>query len=140
MAEVRQTILSLKNSRAGWDDLPAVVAKQSIDNYTERLTCLLNRSFSDGIYPSELKLARIVPIFKSGDITVLSNYRLISILSFFAMVFEKLLYTYLIIFFDINDILQKQQFFAFEKHSTQQAIITRVESITNARKSGDIAI
>ena len=115
MAEVRQTILSLKNSRAGWNDLPAVVAKQSIDNYTERLTCLLNRSFSDSIYPGKLKLARIVSIFKSGDITVLSNYRLISILSFFAKVFEKLLYTYLLIFFDINDILHKQQFFCFRE-------------------------
>ena len=74
MAEVKQTILSLKNSRAGWNDLPAVVAKQSIDNYTERLTCLLNRSFSDSIYPGELKLARIVPIFKSGNITVLIQF------------------------------------------------------------------
>ena len=53
MAEVRQTILSLKNSSAGWDDLPAVVAKQSIDSYIEPLTCLINRSFSDGIFPDE---------------------------------------------------------------------------------------
>ena len=75
MAEVRQTILSLKNLSAGWDDLPTVVAKQSIDSYIEPLTCLINRSFSDGIFPDELKLARIVPIFKSGDSTVLSNYR-----------------------------------------------------------------
>ena len=47
LIEVRQTILSLKNSSAGWDDLPALVAKQSIDSYTEPLTCLINQSFSD---------------------------------------------------------------------------------------------
>ena len=74
IAEVRQTILSMKNSSAGWDDVPARVAKQSIDSYIEPLTCLINRSFADGIFPNELKLARIVPIFKSGDCTVLSNY------------------------------------------------------------------
>ena len=54
MAEVRQTLLSLKNSIAGWDDLPAVVSKQSIDSYIEPLACLINRSFSDDIFPDEL--------------------------------------------------------------------------------------
>ena len=62
-----------------WNDFPARAAKQSIDSYIEPLTCLINRSFTDGIFPSELKLARIVPIFKSGDCTFLSNYRPISI-------------------------------------------------------------
>ena len=99
------------------------VAKQSIDSYIEPLTCLINRSFADGIFPNELKLARIVPIFKSGDCTVLSNYRPISILTFFAKVFEKLLYKYLLDFFDDNDIFYQHQFGFREKHSTQQAII-----------------
>ena len=40
--KVRQTILSLKNSSAGWDDFPALVAKQSIESYIEPLTCLIN--------------------------------------------------------------------------------------------------
>ena len=123
MIEVRQTIVSLKNSSAGWDDLPALVAKQSIDSYIEPLKCLINRSFSDGIFPNELKLARVVPIFKSGDSTVLSNYRPISILSFFAKVFEKLLYKYLLNFLDDNNILYNYQFSFREKHSTQQAIL-----------------
>ena len=89
IAEVRQTILSFNNSSRGWDDFPAIVAKQSID--IEPLTCLLNRSFTDEIFPNELKLARVVPIFKSGDPANLSNYRPISILSLFAKTFEKLL-------------------------------------------------
>ena len=103
IAEVRQTILSFNNSSPGWDDFPAIVAKQSIDSYIEPLTCLINRSFADGIFPNELKLARVVPIFKSGDSANLSNYRPISILSLFAKTFEKLLYKYLINFLNIND-------------------------------------
>ena len=82
LAEVRQTILSLKNASAGWDDFPAFVAKQSIESYIEPLTCLINRSFTEGIFPTELKLARVVPIYKSGDSAIFSNYRPISILSF----------------------------------------------------------
>ena len=53
IAEVRQTILSFNNSSPGWDDFPAIVAKQSIDSYIEPLTCLINRSFADVIFPNE---------------------------------------------------------------------------------------
>ena len=116
--------MSMKNSSAGWDDFPALVAKQSIDSYIEPLTCLINRSFKDGIFPSELKLARVVPIFKCSDSTALSNYRPISILSFFSKIFEKLLYNGLLNFLDANDIIYKHQFGFRERHSTQQAIIT----------------
>ena len=62
MAEVRQTILSLKNYSAGWADFPALVAKQSIKSYIEPFTFLINRSFLEGTFPTELKLARVVPI------------------------------------------------------------------------------
>ena len=41
----------MNNSSAGWDNFPALVAKQSIDSYIEPLTCLINRSFADGIFP-----------------------------------------------------------------------------------------
>ena len=122
IAEVRQTILSFNNSSPGWDDFPANVAKQSIDSYIEPLTCLINRSFADGIFPNELKLARVVPIFKS------------------AKTFEKLLYKYLINFLNIKDTVYKNQFGFREKHSTQQAIISLVEKIADSWDSEDIVI
>ena len=108
----------IHNSSAGWDEIPALVPKQSHDSYIEPLTCLLNRCFHDGSFPIELKLARVEPIFKSGDSSVLINYRPISILSFFAKVFEKLLCKYLIDFLDSNNVLYKHQFGFREKHCT----------------------
>ena len=140
LAEVRQTVMSMKNSSAGWDEFPALVAKQSIDSYIEPLTCLINRSFMDGIFPNELKLARVVPIFKCGDSTAPSNYRPISILSFFSKIFEKLLYKCLLNFLDANDIIYKYQFGFRERHSTQLAIISLVEKITKSWESDDIVI
>ena len=41
--------------------------KQCVDTYVEPITVLINNSFYHGIFPDELKLARVVPIFKSGD-------------------------------------------------------------------------
>ena len=82
LAEVKQTILSLKNSSAAWDQFPALVAKQSIESYIEPLNCFINTLFTEGIFPTELKLARVVPIYKSDDSAIFSIP--ISILSFFA--------------------------------------------------------
>ena len=48
-------------------------------------------------FPIELKLARVVPIFKTGYQTELINYRPISVLSFFQKFLRKLcIITYLI--------------------------------------------
>ena len=104
------------------------------------MTYLINRSFKDGIFPNELKLARVVPIFKCGDSTAPSNYRPISILSFFSKIFEKLLYKYLLNFLDANDIIYKYQFGFRDRHSTQLAIISLVEKITKSLESDDIVI
>ena len=92
------------------------------------------------MYPNELKLARVVPIYKSGDSANLSNYRPISIPSLFAKTFEKLLYKYLINFLNTNDTIYKNQFGFRERHLTQQAIISLVEKIADSWDSDDIVI
>ena len=61
--DVKNTILSLKNSSPGCDEFPAFIAKQWIDNYVVPLTYVINMSLMEGIFSSELKLAKVVPIF-----------------------------------------------------------------------------
>ena len=80
---------------------------------------LIHRSFKDGIFPSELKLARVVPVFKCGDSTTPNNYRPISILSFFSEIFEKLLYKCLLNFLDANEIIYMHEFGFRVRHSMQ---------------------
>ena len=60
--DINTTILSLKNSSPGYDELPASIAKQCIDNYVVPLTYIVNMSLTEGVFPSELKLAKVVPI------------------------------------------------------------------------------
>ena len=79
--DVKNTILSLKNSSPGYDEFHTFIAKQCIDNYVVTLTYVINM---EGIFPSELKLAKVVPIFKSGESDKVHNYRPISVLSFFS--------------------------------------------------------
>ena len=88
--EVTQVISTLKNSSAGWDQLTTLKAKDCVNGNIELLTYLINTSFTEGIFPIELNLARVVPIFRTGNQTELTNYRSISVLSFFSKVLRKL--------------------------------------------------
>ena len=50
--------------------MPTCVAKKCVDCFIKPLTYIINASFREGIFPTELKLARVVPIFKAGDQTI----------------------------------------------------------------------
>ena len=73
---VKNSILSLKNSSPGYDEFPAFLAK---DNLVVPLTYVINMSFMEGIFPSELKLAKIEPIIKSDESELVPNYRPLSV-------------------------------------------------------------
>ena len=79
----------------GYDELQAHILKQNIVLYIKPLTHLVNTSIIKGIFPDELKIAKVIPIFKSGNKDLIENYRPISILSVFTKVFEKVMYKHL---------------------------------------------
>ena len=138
--EVSDIIKSLSNSSAGWDGFPISIAKQCSKNFVKPLTALINSSFREGVFPRELKKARVVPIFKTGDKSLINNYRPISILSFYSKVFEKLMYNKMYNFIEANDILYAHQYGFRRGHSTQQAIITLIDKITKSVNSDDFVI
>ena len=138
--EVYQVICSLKNSSAGWDDFPTFVLKKCSGSLLQPLTHLINCSLQTGIFPDELKLARVVPIFKAGDPAQVSNYRPISVLTTFSKIIEKIVYNHLLDFLSKNEALYKYQFGFRPSHSTQQAIITLVDRITKSLDNGNIAV
>ena len=73
--EILNIILDLKNSAAGWDEFAASLGKKCIQSYIQPLTYMINMSLTEGVFPYELKLAKVIPIYKSGDKKLLTNYR-----------------------------------------------------------------
>ena len=138
--EVVRIINSLNNSSPGWDCIPAKLAKRVLNYYIKPLTFLINQSFHDGIFPDELKLAKVIPIYKSGSTMELNNYRPISVLNIFSNIFERLMYNKLIKFLDKYNILDQNQFGFRQGHSTHHALITLVDNITKSLDNGDIVI
>ena len=138
--EVENVINSLKNASPGPDEFPAFVGKECLDSIIEPLTHLINISFRSGVFPSELKLAKVVPVFKSGDSSSVNNYRPISVLSFFSKVFERVVYNRVLDFLCKNNVLYDYQFGFRQKHSAQHALITLIDKIHTSLDNGDIAI
>ena len=97
-------------------------------------------SINQGIFPTELKLAYITPIYKNGDKTLINNYRPISILSVFSKIFEKLMYKRLFNFINKNNILFKHQFGFREGYGTSLALIYLIDKINQAINNGEFVI
>jgi len=72
-----------KNTAAGHDKVPMRSVKESINYMSEPLTYIINLSINSGAVPDQMKLARVVPLFKSGDKRLFSNYRPVSVHQFF---------------------------------------------------------
>ena len=130
-------INSLSNSSPGWDNIPTVIAKQVVDCYIKHLVFFINQSLIEGVFPDELKLAKVIPVYKAGSFMELSNYRPISVL-FFSKVYEKLIYNSLVFYFDKYNILYQNQFGFCQGHSSHHALITLVNKITQSLDSGDM--
>ena len=58
----------------------------------DNLFHIFNNSINTGIFPDNLKIAKVIPIFKSGDESLLTNYRPISVLPAFSKVLERIMY------------------------------------------------
>jgi hypothetical protein len=79
-----------------------------------------------------LKFAIIRPLFKKGETQNIANYRLISLLTSFSNIIEKLTYARLINHIETNNILAQEQYGFTSHSSSEQAAFSLVDSILSA--------
>ena len=72
-----------------------------------------------GIFPDAFKKSKIVPIFKKGDSSLLTNYRPISILPTISKIFERVIYNQV---YELYLLVEEQYGFR-TNHSTEYAAI-----------------
>ena len=122
----RQEIIEIANSfrtgtAAGYDNLPMGIIKEAISLISEPITHIINLSLCSGVVPRELKIARVIPIFKTGDRGLFNNYRPVSVLSIFSKLLERVMYNRLLNFLNKYNILSINQFGFRKNHSTSLA-------------------
>jgi hypothetical protein len=84
---------------------------------------IFNQSLICGIVPNNLKIAKVIPIFKSGDAQDMNNYRPISLLCSFSKVLEKIVFLRLMDYLETNSILSNKQYGFRPKHSTYHPML-----------------
>ena len=136
--EIIKIISGFNNNKSS--DLCVRAIKHARHEIAPVLTQLFNDCMYSGIFPDELKIAKVIPLFKSGKRHDLSNYRPISILPLFSKIFEKLIHVRLTSFFDTNNVLSENQFGFRRKHSTVHALNTAISSITKSMNDKSYSI
>ena len=79
--------------------------------------------FTDGVFPKNCTIARIVPIFKKGERDKLKNYRPISVLTCFSKIFEGFLYKRINNFLNKHNVIINSQYDFQNKVSTNHAFV-----------------
>ena len=79
--EMSNIITSLPNkSISGGDDISNKILKPLKNELVTPLTIIFNKSIEEGVFPTRLKLAEIIPLYKGKEHFIPKNYRLISLL------------------------------------------------------------
>ena len=128
--QVMKVIKDLKPKTSnGIDELSNKLLKLIGPNVCKPLTLIINQSITSGVFPSKMKLAKVIPIFKKGDIYKLDNYRPISLLPSTSKVIEKIMHLQIYDYLINKKILYKSQYGFRPHHSTELAALELVDRL-----------
>lgn len=129
--EIISTVSKLKSKYScDSDGLDMYIVKETISCISRPLKYIINLSFNLGFFPEKMKVAKIIPLFKSGDRHSLTNYRPISLLSQFSKIIEKLFVKKFDCFLEKNSLIHDNQFGFRSTRSTSMALMKITEDIT----------
>ena len=121
-----QEILTLRNNlnlrkASGYDDISPFILITAAHIIALPLSILLNHCMSFGVFPNQLKKAKVVPVYKSGPPEELRNYRPISLLLTISKLFVRVILNTLVSFLEKNNLITATQF-GF-RHNTLLSIL-----------------
>ena len=120
----------------GLDDISVKILKHSSTVSVPSLTKLFNLSISTKIVPDEWKQAKVLPLFKSGNVENCSNYRPISILPIITKILEKHIHTHLYKYLQDYNLISTNQSGFRPNHSCETALHHMMDRWLHAIEKG----
>ena len=134
-SEITNLINSLPNKNSkGHDDISNNMLKQLHTSIAQPLTIIFNKSLSEGKFPDLMKLADIVPIHKTKEKFLRTNYRPISLLITVSKLLEKVIYKRTYSFLNNTGQLYQSQYGFRAQHSCENAVEELVGEIVKGHE------
>ncbi|XP_065684380.1 uncharacterized protein LOC136096739 [Hydra vulgaris] len=107
--EFENAINSIKiNKSPGVDDISSNIVANVSSQIRKPIFEIFKSSIKTGTVLDKLKVAKIIPIFKTGETFQINNYRPISILPIFSKILERIIYNRLYEYLIQNKLLDKK--------------------------------
>ena len=139
--EIEKLIDKLPNKTSkGNDDISNLLLKRLKYAISGPLEMIFNKSISEGIFPTGMKSADVIPLFKSKEKFLVNNYRPISLLVTISKILEKIIYTRTYKFLCATDQLYQSQYGFRTGHSCENAISKLVGTIAKHKEEKHVSI
>ena len=133
--EISVIIKQLSNKGSKMMDLYTSIIKENSDIIGNHMVTLYNLSLEACVFPELLKVSRVTPTFKSGDMENVDNYRPISSLPALSKLFERLTLNRMLSFIYDKGILSPSQFGLRKGCDVTQAVAKLTSLVVQAYHS-----
>ena len=130
--EIKNAVSSLNNSAPGYDNIPISLIKSIFSDIISPVKHICNCSLRSGIFPQSMKIAKVFPLHKSGNVCTVSNFRPVSVLSAISKILERIVYNRLITYLEDRNIITEAQYGFRKNKSTESAVINLTNEIYSA--------
>ena len=131
--EIEKIIMSLPNKpSSGTDGISNILLQRLTYCIVHPLTLIFNKSLTEGEFPDIMKVADVVPLYKSKSPLETTNYRPISLLLTISKILEKVIYKRIYSFLNDNHQLYDSQYGIRAKHSCEDAVNELLSNIVKA--------
>ena len=121
--DVYRVIKDINISKSsGLENVSSFIVKEAFLAILPEITHMFNLSLDTSLFPTEWKKALIVPIPKTGDLTLVKNFRPISLLPLPGKILEKLVHSQLSEHLESNFLLMESQHGFRRGHSTVHSV------------------
>ena len=135
-SEIYKILQELKDKNGGIDGINTRVLKNLSEYIISPLVHIFNLCIVKSVWPKQLKMAEVVPIFKSGDKHLTTNYRPISLISNIAKILEKTIHTRLLSFLNKYKIIAENQYGFQKGKGTKDVLAFITKTLLNNLNEG----
>ena len=139
--EISKLICKLPNkSSSGYDKINNILLKKLNKELSDPIAMICNNLLKSGIFPTQMKTAIVVPLYKSKGCDYVNNYRPISLLMTISKLLEKVIYSRVYGFLTETKQIYDSQYGFCSGHSCENAISEVLGEIVKALQNGKTTV